>query len=159
MRRAIAALQRARAAERVYLRGRPPAVVVDVNKARLAGQVNGDTLAPAARGGAGPALYAALDPAARGRALALDRALAALARGGGLAAGAADSLALLRVRALGEAPALAAALGEALAALGRGADAGPALARARRAAAAPASPGGARGGAAAWGAPWADLRP
>jgi hypothetical protein len=34
MRKAIAALQRARAAERIYLRGRPPTVVVDLNKVR-----------------------------------------------------------------------------------------------------------------------------
>jgi hypothetical protein len=158
MRRAIAALQRARAAERVYLRGRPPAVVVDVEKVRLAGRVSGDTLAPAARA-AGRGLYAALDPAARGRVLALDRALLALARGGRAAADAVDSLALLRVRALGEAPTLAAALGDALAALARGGDASAALARARRAAGAPAAPGGPVGGVAAWGAPWADLRP
>jgi hypothetical protein len=158
MRLAIAALQRARAAERVYLRGRPPAVVVDVEKVRLAGKVNGDTLAPAGRGGGVP-LYAALDPAARGRAQALDRALTALGRGGDAAAAAVDSLALLRVRALGEAPTLAAALGDALAALARGADATAPLVRARRVAGAPASPGGAPGGAAAWAAPWADLRP
>jgi hypothetical protein len=156
MRRAIAALQRARAAERVYLRGRPPAAVVDVNKVRLAGGVNGDTLAPAPRTAA---LYAALDPAARGRALALDRALAGLARGGAPAADAADSLALLRVRALGDAPALAAALGDALAALAGGGDASAPLARARRAAGAPAAPGGRAGGAPGWGAPWADLGP
>jgi hypothetical protein len=130
--------------------------VVDVNKVRLAGGVNGDTLAPAPRTAA---LYAALDPAARGRALALDRALAGLARGGAPAADAADSLALLRVRALGDAPALAAALGDALAALAGGGDASAPLARARRAAGAPAAPGGRAGGAAAWSAPWADLRP
>jgi hypothetical protein len=158
MRLAIAALQRARAAERVYLRGRAPAVVVDVDRVRGAGRVRGDTLRPAAR-----AAYAALDPAARARAESLDRALVLLGRGGPAAAearaGAADSLAVLRVRALGGAPALAAALGDALAALARGGDAAAPLARARRAALAPAGPGGARGGAAAWGAGWADLRP
>ncbi|MDF1506378.1 hypothetical protein, partial [Roseisolibacter sp. H3M3-2] len=49
MRLAIAALQRARAAERIYLRGRPPTVVLDLNKVRGAGRVSGDTLRLAAR--------------------------------------------------------------------------------------------------------------
>jgi hypothetical protein len=60
---------------------------------------------------------------------------------------------------LGTAPALAAALGEALDRLARGDDPTAPLARARRAALAPAAPGGARGGAPAWGGAWADLRP
>jgi hypothetical protein len=91
MRKAIAALQRARAAERIYLRGRPPAVVVDLVKVRGAGRVSGDTLRPAAR-----TPRSALDPAARARAATLDRALALLAPGGDAAA-ATDSLAVLRV--------------------------------------------------------------
>ena len=42
MRLALAALQRARQAERIYLRGRPPAVVVDVARARLQGKTHGE---------------------------------------------------------------------------------------------------------------------
>ena len=44
---ALAAIERARQAERVYLRGRPAAVVVDVNRARLAGKR--DSVPPATR--------------------------------------------------------------------------------------------------------------
>ncbi|GJG86345.1 hypothetical protein tb265_15260 [Gemmatimonadetes bacterium T265] len=157
MRRAIVALERARQAERIYLRGRPPVVVVDLAKVRGAGHVRGDTLHPAPRDLGSGALYAPIDPAARARAAALDRALAALAGGPAARAGAADSLALLRVAALGTAPALAAALGDALAALARGGDATAPLARARRAALGPAAPAGP--GAGAWAGGWQDLRP
>ncbi|MBU6365387.1 MAG: hypothetical protein KJT01_04195, partial [Gemmatimonadetes bacterium] len=45
MRRALAAIERARAAERVYLRGRPPTVIVDVARVRLAGRERGQTAA------------------------------------------------------------------------------------------------------------------
>lgn len=159
MRRAIAALERARQAERIYLRGRPAAVVVDLAKVRGLGRVRGDTLRPAPRGasagegGASAAsLYAPLDPAARARAAGLDRALATLPRAPRAAA---DSLALLRVNALGAAPALAAALGEALDALARGADATLPLARARRAALGPAER--AAHGAGGWAPGWRDL--
>ncbi len=146
MRRAIAALQRARAAERIYLRGRPPTVVVDLNKVRGAGRVSADTLSPAAR-----APRPALDPAARARAATLDRALALIARGGDDAGAAADSLAVLRVRALGEAPALAAALGDALAAIAAGRDATTPLTAARRAAlGAPTRAAGVRAWTTAW---------
>ncbi len=157
MRRAIAALQRAHQAERLYLRGRPPVVVVDLAKVRGAGHVRGDTLHPAPRDDAPGALYPSLDPAARARAAALDRALVALAGGAASRAAAADSLAVLRVGALGRAPALATALGDALAALGRGDDATAPLARARRAALGPAAPAAA--GAGAWAPGWQDLRP
>lgn len=128
MRRAIAALQRARAAERIYLRGRPPTVVVDLARVRGAGRVSGDTLPLAARTPRAP-----LDPAARARAATLDRALTLIGRGGDAARAGADSLAVLRVRALGEAPALAGALGDALAAIAAGKDATNALTAARRA--------------------------
>ena len=43
----VAAIERARQAQRVYLRGRPAAVVVDVHRARLAGKR--DSVVPAAR--------------------------------------------------------------------------------------------------------------
>ena len=129
MRRAIAALQRARAAERIYLRGRPPTVVVDLARVRGAGKVSGDTLPLVARTPRAP-----LDPAARARAATLDRALALIGRGGDDARAGADSLAVLRVRALGEAPALASALGDALTAIAAGKDATQPLTAARRAA-------------------------
>ena len=122
MRVALAAIQRARQAERIYLRGRPPAVVVDVAKARLKGE--------GAASAAPRAPRAPLDDAARARAERLARALAALARP---APGAAvDSLLMLRVDALDGAPALAAALGEAIDALRAGRDATAAIERARQ---------------------------
>ncbi|HEX5831187.1 MAG TPA: DUF4175 family protein, partial [Gemmatimonadaceae bacterium] len=125
MRRALEALQRARQAERIYLRGRPPVVVVDVAKARLQGRDSAS--APAARTPRTPE-----DPAAAARAARLDAALVVLQRD---AAAAVDSLMLLRVDALGAAPSLAAALGELVERVRRGEDATPAILRARRAAA------------------------
>jgi len=122
MRVALAAIQRARQAERIYLRGRPPAVVVDVGKARLKGE--------GAASAAPRAPRAPLDDAARVRAERLARALAALrqsAPGAGV-----DSLLMLRVDALDGAPALAAALGEAIDALRAGRDATAAIERARQ---------------------------
>ena len=123
MRAALAAIQRARAAERYYLRGRPPAVVVDVQKVRLAGRQ--DAVAASAR-----QPRRADDQAAvvRGRRFAVavqllpDRPTAAI-----------DSLMLLRLDALASSPALAAALAEAIDALRTGRDATAALGRARRA--------------------------
>jgi hypothetical protein len=124
MRRALEAIQRARAAERVYLRGRPPAVVVDVGRVRLAGKEHGEASARRPR----PALA---DPR-RGIAARLG-GIAALAAS--IPAAAADSLLLLRIDALSTDPALARALGDAADALRRGGDATAALVRARRVAA------------------------
>ena len=138
MRRAIAALQRARAAERIYLRGRTKPVIVDVAKVRLAGKDS--TRADARRP------RPALPNAALARAATLDRALAELPRAPQAAR---DSLALLRVAALGDAPALAGALGAAIDAIDAGRDATEPLARARRLAAGAPRAGAAR---AAWGA-------
>ena len=45
MRRALDAIQRARKAERLYLRGAPPRVVIDINKARLKGKDKGSSSA------------------------------------------------------------------------------------------------------------------
>lgn len=120
MRRALDALQRARAAERIYLRGRPAPVVVDVARARLQGR---DAGSPAPRPPAVPS------GAAVSRAARLARAIELLAQG---ATAGIDSLLMLRVDALGEAPALAAALGEAVTALRAGRDATLPLSRARR---------------------------
>jgi hypothetical protein len=124
MRRALAAIQRARAAERLYLRGAPPAVVVDVARLRLTGTDSArfDPRTPLA-----PLPDAGATLAAR-----LDRALVTLARD---ASAARDSLRLVRLDALVARPALARALDDALAALGRGADATEPLRRARRLAA------------------------
>jgi hypothetical protein len=103
----------------VYLRGRPATVVVDVNRARLAGKR--DSLPPAARApvspGTGPA------PAQR------------FAHATGLIAGdpqaAIDSLMLLRIDMLDVSPAGAGALSEVVGALRAGRDIAGAVARAR----------------------------
>ncbi|HEX6631280.1 MAG TPA: hypothetical protein VF048_09325, partial [Gemmatimonadaceae bacterium] len=135
MQRALAALQKARQAERVYLRGRPPTIVVDIARVRLQGKETGaDNVRQP---------HPAEDDAAGRRARRLDAALVLLegASGAGASgaasarAGAAiDSLLLLRVDALGEDPALAGALDEAVRRLRGGQDATDALRRARRAA-------------------------
>jgi len=99
MRRALAAIERARQAERIYLRGRPAAVIVDVARARLAGKDKGETTVMDSRFTA--------DPVARRRAESFARASALLARDRNAAA---DSLLVMRVGALDDAPVLAAAL-------------------------------------------------
>jgi hypothetical protein len=109
MRRALAAIERARQAERIYLRGRPSAVIVDVAKARLAGKDKGASSELAAP--------PAADPVARRRAETFARATALLARDPSAAA---DSMLVLRVNALGNAPALAAALDDAARTLRKG---------------------------------------
>ena len=124
MRRALAAIQKARAAERLYLRGAPPPVVIDIDKARLKGKDKG---ASSTRRPEMP-----IDSVTSIRANRLDHAIE-IARTSSSAA--ADSLLLLRVDALADAPAFASALGDAAAAVrrGDGAAATDALARARRA--------------------------
>ncbi len=117
---ALEAIQRARAAERIYLRGLPPRIVIDLDRVRLAGDSDG--LRAAAR------RAASADPADR----YADRLLGAitlLARG---SAEAADSLLLLRIESMATHPALAAALGDVLEALDRGGDVTDGLIRARR---------------------------
>ena len=122
MERAIAALQAARAAERIYLRGRPPAVVVDLARVRLAGKDEG---APTAR-----QPRPSVDPARAQRLARFDALLALVPRD---PAAAADSLLLLRVSLPTEARATAQALDAAANALRQGGDVTPALANARRA--------------------------
>lgn len=112
MRRALAAIERARRAERIYLRGRPSAVIVDVARVRLAGKDRG---APALRE---PRPIA--DPMRRRRAEQFAHATASLARDPGAAA---DTLLVMRVAALETEPTLAAALDSAARAIRRG-DAG-----------------------------------
>jgi hypothetical protein len=124
MRRALAAIERARQAERIYLRGRPAAVIVDVAHARLAGKEKGTTVVRDPR-------YAA-DPVARQRGATFARAAALLATDRNAAA---DSLLVMRVGALGTAPALAAVLDTAARVTRRGSadDVALAWARVRRA--------------------------
>lgn len=141
MRAALAAMLRAREAERVYLRGRPAAVVVDLAKVRLAGDIDS---ARAAR----RAPRTRLSTSAARQAARFDAALALLREN---PAAAIDSLSLLRVDALAESPAFALALAAAVDSLRGGDDATNALARARRVVAgAPIV----RAGASEWGGTW-----
>ena len=112
MRRALAAIERARQAERIYLRGRPSAVVVDVAHARLAGKDKGIASQREPR--------PVVDLAQRRRAESFARATALLARDPDAAA---DTLLVMRVGALEDAPALAAVLDDAARTIRRG-DAG-----------------------------------
>jgi hypothetical protein len=121
MRRALAAIQRARAAERIYLRGTPPAAIVDLEKVRLIGT---DSVKFEARRAleALPAPERRLaERTLRGLSLLMTRDGAAL-----------DSLRLVRLDALGVAPALATALGDVIDAAEHGRDATVAVLRTRR---------------------------
>ena len=115
---ALAAIERARQAERVYLRGRPAAVVVDVHRARLAGKR--DSVVPAARSPSAPTSAHPGQRLARAAALIDSDRPAAV-----------DSLMLLRVELLDRSPAGSAALGDVIAALRAGEGAAAAIARAR----------------------------
>lgn len=121
MRRALAAIQRARQAERIYLRGKAPSVVVDLGHVRLTGKETGATSTRLPR--------APTDPNAARRAERLASAMVLAARS---PAAAIDSIVLLRVESLDVAPQLAGALADALDAMRAGRDAGALLARARR---------------------------
>lgn len=123
MRRALAAIQKARVAERLYLRGQPPAVVVDLNKVRLSGKEKGSASKRRP--------LTASDSAMQSRA---DRFVNIVELAAHAPAAAADSLLLLRIDVLPDNPALAAALGDAATAMRRGKanDATLALTRARR---------------------------
>jgi hypothetical protein len=121
MQRAIEALQRARAAERIYLRGRPPRVVVDINRVRLAGK---DEARPAVRTARAP-----LDPVRAARLARFDAALGVIAAN---PLAAADSLLLIRVTLPEDERAAAIALDAAATALRRGGVVTDALVAARR---------------------------
>jgi hypothetical protein len=123
MRRALAAIQRARAAERLYLRGRPTQVVVDVGKARLQGKDKGAST--------GRVSMSASDSSTRRRMERFANIVELAARN---TSAAIDSLLILRIDALTDAPAFAAALSDAATAMRRGqsAVATEALAHARR---------------------------
>ena len=121
MRRALAAIQRARAAERIYLRGTPPAPVVDLAKIRLIGTDSAKFEARRA--------LDALPEAERKLGERALRGLALLVAGDSLAL---DTLRLVRLDALAASPQLAAALGETIDAVERRRDATAAILRARR---------------------------
>jgi hypothetical protein len=109
MRRALAAIERARQAERIYLRGRPSNVVVDLARARLTGKDRGTASVREPR--------VAVDPMTRRRVRRFANATELVARD---PAAAADTLLVMRVEALEDAPALAGALDEAVRALRTG---------------------------------------
>ncbi|MCC6318801.1 MAG: hypothetical protein IT361_14060 [Gemmatimonadaceae bacterium] len=107
---ALAAIQKARAAERLYLRGLPPRVVVDLGKARLAGKERGKSVIRAASRPAEPLRRTAI-----GR---IERALAL-----GTPGAAADSLLIVRLSIVGQLPDAARAMDALIAAVRSGRDA------------------------------------
>lgn len=124
MKRALEAIERSRAASRLYLRGKPPQVILDLAKIRLTGKDTGQVTQRSVR---------AMVPS---REAAWDRRVVAAAQQLGRAtaepSAVRDSLAVLRVEALADAPAFAAALGNILSVLERGGDATAAFVQARR---------------------------
>jgi hypothetical protein len=126
MRRALAAIQRARSAERIYLRGAPPAAIIDIAKIRMIGTDSANAEFRRA--------VNALPAPERRLAERLLRGMSQLAARN---AGALDSLRLLRLDALATAPTLASAIGDAITAVEQRRDATSALLRARRMALAP----------------------
>lgn len=138
MRLALEAIQRARAAERVYLRGRTRPIVVDLARVRLAGRDTGQASMRRA-GEPLPARDAVWD--ARLRAAALQLAADPIAGR--------DSLLALRLDALEARPEVAEALERVLEAVRTGNDVTEALVRARRTIAPPLR----RDALPAWGVP------
>jgi hypothetical protein len=127
MYRALEAIQRARAAERLYLRSRPPRAVVDVDRVRLEGREKGTPAArePRTSLGSSPATGVAR------AALARFARIISLARTDPAAA--ADSILLLRIELLGSlTPAAARAAADAAVALRAGRDAAASLSLFRR---------------------------
>jgi hypothetical protein len=106
MRIALAAIERARMAERIYLRGRTKTPIVDIPKVRLSGKDKGKASIREPR--------LPVDPKMRRRAETFERVSELMAKNPEAAA---DSLLIMRVDALGDAPALATALDEAARAL------------------------------------------
>lgn len=139
MKKALDALQAARSAERIYLRGRTRAVVVDIERVRLQGIDKGK---PAGRT---PRLAA--DPARDKRIARFDAALLLVRTAPSAAV---DSLLLLRLDLLDRDLAAARAIEAAANALRGGHDATNALIRARRAIASVPTPSAALS---AWGSP------
>lgn len=121
MQRALEAIERSRAATRLYLRGKPPQVIVDVAKVRLAGKDTGQVTTRSTR--------AALT---RREAERDDRLVRAASLVAAAPEAARDSVAVLRVEALADAPGFAAALGAVLTVFDRGGDVTEAFVQARR---------------------------
>lgn len=122
MRVALKALDRARLANRLYLRGRPPKIIVNLQRVRLTGEEKGisssrtpRSFADSARARLSARFNAALDLIEKQPARAM------------------TELALIRAEALSSLPDVAAALGEATDAIRAGRDATLPLLRARRA--------------------------
>jgi hypothetical protein len=122
MRIALKALDRARLAKRLYLRGAQPKIIVDLERVRLTGKEKGSSSTRTARPFADSA-----------RVRLADRFDAALDLIRSSPRRAMSELALMRADALTSSPAFASALGEATAAMRAGRDATTALVRARRA--------------------------
>lgn len=122
MQKALDRLQAARAAERIYLRGKVRAVIVDIAKVRLAGKEKGTGGARTPRPAADP-----------GRAARLARFDALLRIAPTAPGAAADSLVLMRLEVLDRDATAAQALDAAARAVRRGGDATTAMIAARRA--------------------------
>ncbi len=122
MKKAASALDRARLANRLYLRGRTPRVVVNIEKVRLTGKDKGQQNTAAGK-----------RPRADTASVQLNRSLdAALAIAASDPTHFIDALTRLRVQSTAGNPAFATSLGEAVDALRAGKDATAALVRARR---------------------------
>jgi len=122
MRVALRALDRARLARRIYLRGAPPKIIVDLARVRLSGKEKG--LA---------SIRTPLNAADTSRARLAGKFGAALEMISASPSAAVRALTMLRVDALSSAPSFASALSEALEAFRSGTDATLPLLRARRA--------------------------
>ncbi len=121
MRIAAAAIERSRAASRLYLRGKPPTIIVDVARVRLAGKDTGVSNTRTPR---------TIVPLASVRREA--RLLAAAETMQRSAMAGRDSIALLRIESLVDAPDFARALDALLAHLARGGNLTDDFVRARR---------------------------
>jgi hypothetical protein len=124
---ALAALDTARQMERrLYLRGRPPTIIVNLARVRMTGNATGDP---------GLRMPQVAGDSVRQRLVA---ELGAIVRGPLEGGGVADSLTIMEASAMAVDPAAASALGDAVRALQTGHDPALALSRARRALAGPA---------------------
>ncbi|HUQ46723.1 MAG TPA: hypothetical protein VM053_00620 [Gemmatimonadaceae bacterium] len=122
MRIALKALDRARLANRLYLRGIPPKVIVDIARVRMAGKEKGSTSTRTPRSAADSS-HVEMER----------RFINAIELLQASPANAIRDLTLLRVEALSTSPAFAAALSDAVDAFHKGKDATLPLLRARRA--------------------------
>lgn len=121
MQKALRALDRARLANRLYLRGRPPRVVVNIEKVRLVGKDKGASNSATPRSRA--------DTVAAQQRTAFDHSLDLAHNPNAFA----DELTRLRAQAASTNTAFSTALGDAVDAIRAGRDATSALVRARRA--------------------------